>query len=223
MLDTLVGWFDGFWSGAGYVVIVAAVVLAARYRLGPWGAPRPAVTGKALPPAIVEACALHATPEAAVAAQERVFPDQDAARVARMFAEFGFSFAPDGSFATHPGPEAVRRVVDALFAPADRDAVLAELARYGKARHEIWPGRLRLDILKESGGDPQAVKRLVGMARRDFRDVVVMAESPRFLRGVAEGSGEALMTLVDPRSDAHLAVADADLRQFGMWLLQYVR
>lgn len=105
------------------------VLLAARYRLAPWGAPRPAVTGKALPPAIVEACALHATPDAAVAAQARVFPDQDAARVARMFAEFGFSFARDGSFATHPGPEAVRRVVDALFAPADRDAVLAELAR----------------------------------------------------------------------------------------------
>ncbi|MDD3329565.1 MAG: hypothetical protein PHW25_21000 [Zoogloea sp.] len=50
----------------------------------------------------------------------------------------------------------------------------------------------------------------------------VLAETPRLLPGVTEGSGEALMTLVDPHSDAHLAVADVDLRQFGMWLLQYV-
>ena len=109
------------------------------------------------------------------------------------------------------------------------------LAYYAAFNRGDWAGMQALladDVVHDLNQGPRETgkpafaafqQRMARCYREQLRDVVVMAESPRFLRGVAEGSGEALMTLVDPRSDAHLAVADADLRQFGMWLLQYVR
>lgn len=111
-------------------------------------------------------------------------------------------------------------MVDALFAPADRDAVLAQLECYG---HEQSRGRVWLDILKVSGGDPARVKALVREAKSDFRDVIVMAENPHLHQGVTEARGEAVRALLDPQSHVHRSMADADLRQFDMWLLQYVK
>jgi hypothetical protein len=63
------------------------------------------------------------------------------------------------------------------------------------------------------------VKALVREAKSDFRDVIVMAENPHLHQGVTEARGEAVRALLDPLSHVHRSAVDADLRQFGMWLL----
>ncbi len=219
IVESLVGLFREHWG----LLLAPAVLLFWRQRGALGGARAAPLHAPALPPEIVEACTARITPEGAAAARDRVFPDQDPRRVERMFAEFGFAFASDGSFDTYPPPHLIRLLVEAIFAPADREAVLDQLERYGRASHEQSRGRVWLDILKVSGGDPARVRALVREAKSDFRDVIVMAENPHLHQGVTEARGEAVRTLLDPLSHVHRSVADADLRQFGMWLLQYVK
>lgn len=79
----------------------------------------------------MEACTARITPEGLQRRGTGWPPDQAPRRVERMFAEFGFAFASDGSFDTYPPPHLIRLLVEAIFAPADREAVLDQLERYG--------------------------------------------------------------------------------------------
>ncbi len=218
IVESLVGLFREHW---GLLLVPAVLFWRRRGAMG--GTQAGPLHAPALPPDVVAAYNLSTAPEGAAAARDRVFPDQDPRRVERMFAEFGFAFASDGSFDTCPAPQVIRQLVKAIFAPADHEAVLAQLERYGRASHEQSRGRVWLDILKVSGGDPARVKALVREAKSDFRDVIVMAENPQLYQGVTEARGEAVRALLDPLSHVHRSAVDADLRQFGMWLLQYVK
>lgn len=155
---------------------------------------------------------LDRSPELARAAKNRVFGDQDPERVERMFDQFCFLFAQAGTFATKPEPAVVQQLVRSVFPSEHHESVLATLERYGKRKHEQEKGRIQLDIIKASGGDHAKVKELVKLAKRDFRDLVIMAESPISFK-----------THFDSSTHEDRKAQDADLRQFGIWLLQYVK
>jgi hypothetical protein len=63
-----------------------------------------------------------------------------------------------------------------------RKQALRELLRYGNTPHEPEPERVRLAILKLSGGDLDELKATVEGAKEDWRDVVSWAERPRQTR-----------------------------------------
>ncbi len=178
---------------------------------------------------------LEHSPELVADAKTRVFSDQDADRVQRMFDQFAFSFSHVGSFRTSPEPAVIQQLVDMVFEPAHHEYVLAALHKYGKRLSEPEKGRIQLDIIKASGGDYSTVNDLVKRAKNDFRDLVGIAESPNFMEAWlaatqrltssrAKTDRKARTSLkFDPTTPGYREALDADLRQFGMWLLQYVK
>jgi hypothetical protein len=68
----------------------------------------------------------------------------------------------------------VRTAVTTVFPKPDADTVLQILARYKGPETE----RVHLAILALSGPDPEEVKRRVGQARGDYRDILLWAEEP---------------------------------------------
>ena len=72
--------------------------------------------------------------------------------------------------------EMVAKKVNALFGPADREAVLGVLEE-----GEDSP-RVRMAILKLAGGSVDQVLKWVLEARTDYRDVLAAAEYPRAMR-----------------------------------------
>jgi len=75
-----------------------------------------------------------------------------------------------------PLTKPVTEKVAQLFADDDRTEVMELLAAYGEQSHEREPERVRLAILKLSGGDEAEVRRLVEAARQDYRDVLWWAD-----------------------------------------------
>jgi len=75
-----------------------------------------------------------------------------------------------------PLSKPVTEKVAQLFANDDRTEVMELLAAYGEQSHEREPERVRLAILKLSGGDEAEVRRLVEAARQDYRDVLWWAD-----------------------------------------------
>jgi hypothetical protein len=71
--------------------------------------------------------------------------------------------------------------------PTQRASVLAELQAYGREAHEREPERVWLAILRLSEGRSDRVAQFVDLAKRDYRDVLMWAESP--------AEGQALWTV----------------------------
>ena len=71
--------------------------------------------------------------------------------------------------------------------------------------------RVRLDVLKLAGGSLEELRRQVGAAKRDWRDVILLAESPESVRlGLVEvGKLDAA---------ARREVQERDRRQYLAWL-----
>jgi len=68
----------------------------------------------------------------------------------------------------------------ALFPdPARRDDAIRALSRYGEEPHEYESIRVRLAILRLSGGDLGKLRNGVATAKRDYRDILAYAEYPR--------------------------------------------
>jgi hypothetical protein len=74
----------------------------------------------------------------------------------------------------------VLRVVRRDVAAEDSDAVLAALDQYGMESWHSERHRVHLAILKLSCGNIGQIRHYVEVACRDFRDVIVPAEYPRF-------------------------------------------
>jgi hypothetical protein len=91
-----------------------------------------------------------------------------------------------------------------------RDAVEAELARYGIGDHEPEAERVRLAVLKLSGPDLERVRTHVRAAKGDYRDVLAWAEYPAQIKAnswrLPEHERERLRV--------------ADLAQYAAWLEQ---
>jgi hypothetical protein len=60
----------------------------------------------------------------------------------------------------------------------DPQEVMNVLDKYGVESHERGRARVQLAILKLSEGERERLKELVGIAKRDFRDVLAYAEYP---------------------------------------------
>jgi hypothetical protein len=74
----------------------------------------------------------------------------------------------------------VERVVRRDFPKGRQAEVRTLLEQYGESSGMIPPPRVRLAILKLSGGDPKKVARYVSDALMDSRDVVAWAEYSRY-------------------------------------------
>lgn len=124
------------------------------------------------------------SPELAEAFRLRYCANLDPERVERMIRQFGFTFSEAGNFHTHPDPAAIDALIDATYAPADRDAARKLLKHYDAAEHDLE--RTRMCIIKLSNGDIQRTRELIRIAREDWRDVLVMAESPTLYAAIAD-------------------------------------
>jgi hypothetical protein len=93
------------------------------------------------------------------------------------------------------------------------EQVLSILGRYGTERWEREGTRVKLAILKLSGGDAEALPKLVEAAKTDYRDVLLWAEYPEQARTRPaprdrSASGEA----------RHKRMLDRDRRRYEEWL-----
>jgi hypothetical protein len=104
----------------------------------------------------------------------------------------------------------VKRIAKREFGKERPDLVMAALEEFGK---QDWnrPGspRVRLAILKLACGDPEKVSAYTRMAIEDFRDVVSMAEYPRYMKEVG------LKTISEETKQAAI---EEDWLQYREWL-----
>jgi hypothetical protein len=77
--------------------------------------------------------------------------------------------------------EDILRLVARDFPATECEAVLAALSKF-RAESLREPTRLCAAILKLSGGDTSRLPEAIALARQDFRDALVEAESPRFCK-----------------------------------------
>jgi len=72
--------------------------------------------------------------------------------------------------------ETILAAIRENFTPDQVSAVADLVASYGERPHEREVERVRMDIVKLSNGNMDAVRKLVGYAKRDYRDVITWAE-----------------------------------------------
>ena len=84
-------------------------------------------------------------------------------------------------------PELLEAVVAGLFPPEARSEVAAVLSSYGVQPHEREPVRVRVAALKLSGGNLERLREVIGLAQRDYRDVIAWAEYPAEIRSPVGG------------------------------------
>jgi hypothetical protein len=110
-------------------------------------------------------------------------------------------------------PEVVNLLVERLFSLEERSAAGAMLDRYGSALHEREPVRVRVAALKLSGGNLVELERVIGHAKRDYRDVLAWAEYPD--------------ELVQPTwrlpEDQVARIRGGDRAQYLAWLTEHTR
>ena len=94
--------------------------------------------------------------------------------------------------------------------PKQRSAAEAALRRYGTESCENEPTRVRLAVLKISGGDLDRIRSNIATAKRDYRDILAYAEYPRQM-------GQDSWKL-SPAQNRELVVADR--REYEDWLLE---
>ena len=92
--------------------------------------------------------------------------------------------------------------------PEKRSAAEAALRRYGTESCENEPARVRLAVLKISGGDLELIRRNIATAKRDYRDILAYAEYPRQM-------GQDSWKLSSAQNRALVA---ADLQEYEEWL-----
>ena len=104
----------------------------------------------------------------------------------------------------------VERVVRRDF-PADRVAeVLALLGEYGTESWHSEPDRVRLAALKLASGSIEMLRQEIEVAKCDYRDVVVGAEYPDYLKRVPRSGA------LPPEQEQR--IIDTDWRQYQDWL-----
>lgn len=109
----------------------------------------------------------------------------------------------------------VERRVEVLWADAaERAQVREALARYGAEPHEREPVRVRLAVLKLSEGRVADVLSMVANAKRDYRDVLMWAESPEQGRAVWASRP----SLTPAERERLEEIRRADRQQYEAWL-----
>lgn len=161
-------------------VLVAALLAIAWFRR------RTAAAGKTADVAMLampdrEQIRLRPWQELADAICARLLPNEDPARMKRLFARYNFQFSRAGEFAIDPPPEVVDAVIAQVFPATPLAAVRHVLGEYRNLGPTVSDGRIALDIVKLSQGDADKLPGLVRVASADFRDIVAQAEAPRLM------------------------------------------
>lgn len=97
---------------------------------------------------------------------------------------------------------------------AERERAVELLAQYGRESYEAECDRVRLAVLKLSGGRLEELEKMVGAAKLDYRDVLAWAEHPEEF--AAMGPGSANLSENDRRRIAELR--ERDKRRYQEWL-----
>jgi hypothetical protein len=116
--------------------------------------------------------------------------------------------------------ELLERVLLRLFPSDDaRRQAWKLLQSYGVEKHESEIDRVRLAVLKLSGGDLAKIKAFVTTAKTDPRDVLMWAEYP----GEMAHLGLAVKALNnDPEAGVRIReIRDGDRDQYERWLAQF--
>ncbi len=97
---------------------------------------------------------------------------------------------------------AVEVVARAIFPEQPVEETMAALDKYGVESHESERSRVQLAILKLCDEDPGVeLKAYVGMAKKDYRDVLSWAEYPQQSMGIARAGESAERTRELVRQD----------------------
>ena len=108
-------------------------------------------------------------------------------------------------------PRLLRQALDRLFpSAADRAVARRLLEQYGVAPNEQEIERVRIAILKLSGGDMSELAEHVAAAKDEYEDTLWWAETPR----------HAQLAMANRRLSASEAeaVAEEDRKQYEHWL-----
>ncbi len=116
--------------------------------------------------------------------------------------------------ATQPTPtvtsEDVERVIARDFASESSHDAMAILGEYGTDGRYPEHDRVRLAALKLAAGDIGRLREAIEAAKRDYRDVLALAEYPEYSRSV------------DPSANLSASerqrIIDADWKQYSEWL-----
>lgn len=110
-------------------------------------------------------------------------------------------------------PEVERKLADAWPTEEDRAAARAELSRYGVESYEQGSERVRLAIIKLSEGTLGELRRMTDAAKRDYRDVLMWAESPE----EAKAHWAVSPNLTDEQHRELKAIRRRDRAQMDAW------
>jgi len=104
----------------------------------------------------------------------------------------------------------VERIVARDFPAESAPTVAAILTEYGADDAHRDHDRVRLAALKLAAGDIERLRAAIETARRDFRDVLALAEYPEYSRLVRPSAGLS--------QAERQRIVDADWRQYSEWL-----
>jgi len=104
----------------------------------------------------------------------------------------------------------VIRIIQRDFPTKQFDTVMSILSDYGTESWQRGVNRVRLAVLKLAGGDLQAVRREIDVAKSDYRDVVASAEYPEYMQKVSPSGGLA--------EEERERIIRADWIQYQSWL-----
>ena len=90
------------------------------------------------------------------------------------------------------------------------DDVMSILYEYGTEDRQHRANRVRLAVLKLAGGDFQALRREIDVAKGDYRDVLAYAEYPEYMQKVSPSAELA--------EDERERIVRADWAQYRAWL-----
>ena len=99
------------------------------------------------------------------------------------------------------------RLIRREFPPGQVERVRGILARYGSGPGEREPDRVRIAVLKLSGGDLERLEHFAELAATDYRDVLAFAEYPAYFDKWLGPDDEA----------ERRELVDADWRQYKDW------
>ena len=106
--------------------------------------------------------------------------------------------------------ENVERIIRRDYPQSQFDTVMGVLGGYGTERWEREIFRVQLAALKVANRNLEALRRHIETAKRDYRDVLVVAEYPEYWRRTSSG------LVVAGRKRER--IVDSDWDQYETWL-----
>lgn len=104
----------------------------------------------------------------------------------------------------------VDRIIPREFDEKDMAQVREIIEEYGTERWHREDARVRLAVLKLSGGDVSKLRRQLDVANIDYRDAIAAAEYPNYMRNVSPST--------QISNEERRTIIQTDWRQYRDWL-----